>query len=37
MQRAYNTVSQRARKMKAIFGSDESLLVTLHSIAHSTD
>ena len=37
MQRAYNTISQRARKMKAIFGSDEPILVTLHSIAHSTD
>ena len=29
MQRAYNTVSQRARKMKAIFGSDEPISVTL--------
>ena len=34
MQKAYPTVSQRARKMKAIFGSDEPLSVTLHAIAH---
>ncbi len=35
MQRAYNTVSQRARKMKAIFGSDEPLTTTLRAIAQS--
>ena len=33
MQRAYNTVSQRARKMKAIFGSDEPIHVTLRGVA----
>ncbi len=33
MQRAYNTVSQRARKMKAIFGSEEPLPVTLRGFA----
>ena len=35
MQRAYNTVSQRARKMKAIFGSDEPITTTLRAIAQS--
>ena len=34
MQNAYPTVSQRARKMKGIFGSEEALSVTLHAIAH---
>jgi len=29
MQRAYNTVSERSRKLKGIFGSDESLSATL--------
>ena len=33
MQRAYNTVSQRARKMKAIFGSDEPITVVLRGFA----
>ena len=37
MQKAYPTVSQRARKMKAIFGSDEPITTTLHAFAHSTD
>ena len=35
MQRAYNTVSQRARKMKAIFGSDEPITTTLRDFAQS--
>ncbi len=29
MQRAYNTVSERSRKLKGVFGSDEPLSVTL--------
>ena len=33
MQKAYPTVSQRARKMKGIFGSEESLPVTLRGFA----
>ena len=34
MQRAYNTVSERSRKLKSIFGSEESLSATLCDIAH---
>ena len=37
MQKAYPTVSQRARKMKGIFGSDEPIATTLSAIAHPTD
>jgi len=33
MQRAYNTVSERSRKLKSIFGSEESLSATLCSFA----
>ena len=33
MQRAYNTVSERSRKMKAIFGKEEPLSVTLKGFA----
>ena len=33
MQRAYNTVSERSRKMKAIFGMEEPLSVTLKGFA----
>jgi tetratricopeptide (TPR) repeat protein len=33
MQRAYNTVSERSRKMKAIFGTEEPLSVTLKGFA----
>jgi len=33
MQRAYNTVSERNRKMKAIFGTEEPLSVTLKGFA----
>ena len=33
MQRAYNTVSERSRKLKGIFGSDEPLSATLRNIA----
>ncbi len=33
MQRAYNTVSERSRKLKGVFGSDEPLSVTLCSFA----
>ena len=29
MQRAYNTVSERSRKLKGVFGSEEPLSVTL--------
>ena len=36
MQRAYNTVSQRARKMKAIFGSDEPLSTILCGMANGS-
>ena len=33
MQRAYNTVSERSRKLKGVFGSEESLSVTLRGFA----
>ena len=33
MQRAYNTVSERSRKLKGVFGSDEPLSVTLCGFA----
>ncbi len=33
MQRAYNTVSERSRKLKGVFGSDEPLSVTLRGFA----
>ena len=33
MQRAYNTVSERSRKLKSIFGSEESLSATLCGFA----
>ena len=33
MQRAYNTVSERSRKLKGVFGSEESLSATLCSFA----
>ena len=33
MQRAYNTVSERSRKLKAIFGSEEPLSATLRSFS----
>ena len=33
MQRAYNTVSERSRKLKGIFGSEEPLSVTLRGFA----
>jgi hypothetical protein len=33
MQRAYNTVSERSRKLKGIFGSEESLSATLCGFA----
>ena len=33
MQRAYNTVSERSRKLKGVFGSDEPLSVTLRNFA----
>lgn len=35
MQRAYNTVCDRSRKMKSIFGSDDPLPVTLRKLANS--
>ena len=35
MQRAYNTVSERSRKLKSIFGSEESIAVTMRSFAAS--
>ena len=37
MQKAYPTVSQRARKMKGIFGSEEPISATLRTIAHHID
>ena len=33
MQRAYNTVSERSRKLKSIFGSEEPISVTLRNFA----
>ena len=36
MQRAYTTVNDRGRKMKAIFGTEEPLSVTLRSFAEIT-
>ena len=33
MQRAFNTVCERSRKLKSIFGSEEPLLITLRKIA----
>ena len=36
MQRAYNTVSERSRKLKGIFGSDESLSATLLGFANDS-
>ncbi len=33
MQRAYNTVSERSRKLKGVFGSEEPLSVTLRGFA----
>ena len=33
MQRAYNTVSERSRKLKGVFGGEESLSATLRNIA----
>ena len=35
MQRAYNTVSERSRKLKGIFGSEEPIAVTMRSFAAS--
>ena len=35
MQRAFNTVCERSRKLKGIFGSDESLSTTLRKMAKS--
>ena len=37
MQKAYPTVSQRARKMKGIFGSEEPISATLRTVAHHID
>jgi tetratricopeptide (TPR) repeat protein len=34
MQRAYSTVSDRSRKLKTVFGSNNLLSITLHSIAN---
>ena len=36
MQRAYNTVSERSRKLKAIFGSEEPLSATLRSFSNKS-
>ncbi len=36
MQRAYNTVSERSRKLKGIFGSEESLSTTLCGFANDS-
>jgi hypothetical protein len=33
MQRAFNTVCERSRKLKGIFGSDEPLSTTLRRMA----
>ncbi len=35
MQRAYNTVSERSRKLKGVFGSEEPIAVTMRSFAAS--
>ena len=35
MQRAFNTVCERSRKLKGIFGSDEPLSTTLRKLAKS--
>ncbi len=35
MQRAYNTVSERSRKLKGIFGSEEPIAITMRSFAAS--
>lgn len=35
MQRAFNTVCERSRKLKGVFGSDEPLLATLRDFAKS--
>lgn len=35
MQRAFNTVCERSRKLKGIFGSDEPLSTTLRDFAKS--
>ena len=36
MQRAYNTVSERSRKLKGVFGSEESLSVILRGFANES-
>jgi hypothetical protein len=36
MQRAYTTVNDRGRKMKAIFGTEEPLSTTLRSFAEES-
>ena len=36
MQRAYNTVSERSRKLKSIFGSEESLPATLRGFSNGS-
>jgi len=36
MQRAYNTVSERSRKLKGVFGSDEPLSVTLRGFSNGS-
>ena len=36
MQRAYNTVSERSRKLKGIFGSEESLPATLRGFSNGS-
>ena len=36
MQRAYNTVSERSRKLKGIFGNEEPLSATLRGFANES-